>query len=115
MQERETDKLTTPKGHREVVIKTYLTGREKRDIANASIPPKIDYSNSSEQISDIDLVALMNAGEDAALKSIIVSIDGKTDIDFISTVLDMHSEDSDFILAKVKSVANGLTEEKKTT
>lgn len=111
---RETTTITTPISKIDVVIKTYLTGREKREIANASIPKKVDYVGASESINEIDLVALMNQGEDVALKNIIISIDGKTDIDFVSTILDMRSEDSDYVLARVKEVADGLSEEKKT-
>lgn len=111
--ERETTTINTPSGH-EVVIKTYLTGREKREIANASIPKNVQYSSHTESINDLNVADIMNAGEDAALRNIIVSINGKTDIDFVATVLDMKSEDSDTVLKKVKEVADGITEQKKT-
>ena len=113
--ERETTTITTPTDKHEVVIKTYLTGKEKRAIANASLPKNVNYNNSSESINDLDIADIMNAGEDAAIKNIIVSIDGKSDIDFIETVLAFRSEDSDAVLAEVKKVADGLTAEKKTT
>lgn len=112
--ERETNTIITPKENKEVVIKAYLTGAEKRAIATASIPSRISYAGSSESINDIDIASMMNAAEDAILKNIIVSIDGKTDIDFVKTVLDMRSEDSDFVIAEIKKVADGLSDEKKT-
>lgn len=113
--ERETTTIKTPLSGIEVVLKAYLTGREKRDITNASIPAKINYAGASESIDDIDLVSIMNAGENAVLKNIILSIGGNTDsATFVDTVLDMRSEDSDFILEEVKKVADALTTEKKT-
>jgi hypothetical protein len=112
--ERETKTITTPIEKHTVVIKTYLTGGEKRAINNAAIPQRVNYEGSKESINDINLVDVMNAGEDAVLKNIIVSINGNSNIDFVKTVLDMRSEDSDFVLSQVKEVADGLTEEKKT-
>lgn len=112
--ERETNTITTPKSNQQVTIKTYLTGAEKRLIANASIPRRVNYDNSQERISDIDVADMLNAAEDAIMRTIIVSIDGKTDIDVVKTVLDMRSEDSDFVISEIKKVADGLSEEKKT-
>lgn len=112
--ERETTTITTPIDKHEVVIKTYLTGREKREITIASFPKTVDYNGSTEGINAIDLADITTRGEDAIIKNIIVSIDGKTDIDFVFTVLNMRSEDSDAVLVKIKDVANGLTGEKKT-
>ena len=113
--DRETTKITTPKDGREVIIKTYLTGAEKRAIANASIPSRVNYSNSSESMNDIDVAAMLNAAEDAIIKTVIVSIDNRADIDFVKTVLDMRSEDTDYVIGEIKKVADGLSEEKKTT
>lgn len=114
MENRETKTIEAPISKAQVVIKTYLTGKEKRDITNSSLPRKVDYNGTTEGINQIDLVDLTNNAEDIALKSIIVSIDGKTDINFVETVLAMRSEDSDYILAQVKEVADGLSSEKKT-
>lgn len=110
---RETKIIETPVNKISVEIKTYLTGKEKREIANSSIPKTVDYNGSTEGINQIDLVALTNNAEDVALKSIIVAIDGKKNIDFVDAVLSMRSEDSDYVLAQVKMIADGLSEEKK--
>jgi hypothetical protein len=114
--QRETATFTTPSGD-SVVIKTYLTGREKRDITNASLPKSINYSAASEGEAQLDLAEITNRGEDAVIKNIVVSINGKTEteIDFVSAILDMRSEDADAVLQKIKEVADGLTTEKKTT
>lgn len=114
--ERETTTITTPIDKHILVIKTYLTGREKREITNAALPKSIEYNAATEGAAQLDLADITNRGEDAVIKNIVVSINGKTEaeIDFVATILDMRSEDSDAVLQKIQSVADGLTAEKKT-
>jgi len=111
--ERETIEITTPISGKVVKLKSYLTGREKRDITNSALPTNIDYSND-EGVKGMNPIELMNNGQDMALRTVIVSIDGTVPGDVVNTVLDMHSADSDFILKEVKKIADGLGEEKKT-
>lgn len=110
---RETTTFTTPNENHEVVIKTYLTGLEKREITGASLPKSVDYNLAGGGDTKLDLAEMTARAEDAVMRNIIVSIDGKTD-NIIETVLAMRSQDSDFVISKVKEVAEGLTEEKKT-
>lgn len=115
MEDREKITIKTPVAGHTVVLKAYLTGREKRDIANGSMPTNVDY-DLEDGVKGLNPIQIMNNGEDASLKAVIISID---DIivgeDAPNKVLDMHSDDSDFIIAKVKEVVTGLSEEKKTT
>ena len=39
--ERETFTIKTPVSEKEIVLKSYLTGREKRDITNSALPTSI--------------------------------------------------------------------------
>lgn len=112
--ERETTTIITPIEKHVIVLKSYLLGRELRDIANASIPKKVNYNGSSGGINDIDLVDFSNQGENATINSTVVSVDGKTDIDFVSALLEMHGFDTKFVLAEIQKIIDGLPEEKKT-
>jgi hypothetical protein len=113
-EERETISITTPISNKVVVLKAFLTGREKRDIANSAIPTSVDY-DGTEGVKGMNLVQIMNNGEDMALRTVIISIDGtQYGEDTVNTVLNMHSVDSAFIIKEVKSVADGLNAEKKT-
>lgn len=114
MQERETIEVKAPVSGVTVVLKAYLTGREKRTITNAALPDTIDYDNA-DGVKGLNPLKIMNDGEDSALRTVIVSIDGQTEGDFSSMVLDMHVQDSDFITKKVKEISDGLNTEKKTT
>lgn len=113
MNDRETKTITTPIGQIEIVLKSYLTGLEKRNIVNASLPTSIDYDNE-EGVKGMNPAQMMIAGENAALRNVIVSIGGNTPADIVDTVLSMHSADSDFIIAEVKKVVDGLSDQKKT-
>lgn len=113
-EERETISITTPVSQKVVVLKAFLTGREKRDITNSAIPTSVDL-DGNEGVKNMNLVQIMNNGEDMALRTVIVSIDGERPDDIVNAVLNMHSVDSSFITKEVKNVADGLNAEKKTT
>ena len=112
--ERETKTIITPIEKHTVVLKSYLIGRELREIQNAAIPKKMSYSNETKGIDNIDLADFQNQGENAAIRATVVSIDDKIDIDVVTTLLEMHGFDTTFVLAEIKKVVEGLPEEKKT-
>jgi len=111
--ERETFTIKTPVSEKEIVLKSYLTGREKRDITNSALPTSIDY-DALEGVKGMNPVQIMNNGEDMALRTVIVSIDGQVPTDAVNEVLNMHSKDSDFIILEVRKITDGLSAEKKT-
>jgi len=80
---RETKKVTTPISKQEVVLKSFLTGREKREFT----------SNSDEGFEMI------------GIRVAVVSVDGKTD-GVIDAILDMHGKDYDFILNEMAEIIN---------
>lgn len=111
--DRETKTITTPISGIEVVLKAYLTGREKRDITNSALPTSIDY-DQEDGVRGMNPVAIINNGEDTAIRTVIISIGGQTPTDPVNEVLNMRSQDSDFILKAVKEIVDGLDGEKKT-
>lgn len=95
---RETITLKTPLA-KEVVIKSYLTGREKRNIRKV-------YTQNLKQVTDEsgntryetnntdDLVSM---AEDALLQNAVVSYDGKTE-NIVESLLDAPAEEYNFVL-----------------
>lgn len=108
---RETISVTTPGGS-VIVLNSYVTGREKRAITNVFF---------QKELSD---GAQYNQAEDLALKTVIVSIDGKKEGDqidgkpysIVDAVLSMKASESKFVLQEVNKVSSEkATEEKKTS
>lgn len=112
--QRETITLETPRSKTKVEVKTYLTGREKRAITTAYFNDKLEVNSETRVVKGIDF-NIINKAEEIAWNSIVVSIDGKTE-NIVNTILDMHSEDYEFIVKEVNKIANpSNSEEKKTS
>jgi len=112
--ERETKQITTPFGKKIVVLVTYLTGREKRALTNVYLKSGLSFNIADQDVKGFKSDVLEEA-ENLAWKTVIVSIDGKTEA-IIETVLDMRSEDYQFIVNAVNEVTNDTDfAQKKTT
>ncbi len=115
--DRETKTIETPAGKHKVEIKTYLIGREKRALTNIYLSKDMSVNTEDKQITGFANRNIIEEAENLALQTMIVSIDGKHDGDdvegikfsLIDCVLDMRSEDYDFIVNAI----NDVTSEKK--
>ena len=111
--ERETKTFITPISKQTVVIKTYLTGREKRALTNIFLQGDLNFNAETKNVSGLDFT-LVDTQQDLAFNTVIVSIDGVT-TDIANKVLDMRSEDFDAVVAEVNGIkADTSFEEKKT-
>lgn len=112
--QRETRKITTPAGH-EIEVVAYLTGRDKRAITNVYIGENISVDPVTQAVKGINS-AMIDKGQEVAWKTIIISIDGKKEpeISIVDTILDMRSEEYDFIVKNVNEIV-GSNSEKKTS
>jgi hypothetical protein len=111
--DRETTTITTPVGKQTLVLKTYLTGREKRDLTNVYLSGKIDFNAETQDVKGID-AGIIDKAQNLAWQTVVVSIDGKTE-NVVDTILDMRSDDFDFVVAEVNKITSPkITEEKKT-
>lgn len=112
---RETKTIQTPIGKQNVEIKTYITGKEKRDLTNVFLSGNLDFNAESQNIKGIN-ANLVDKAQDLAFQLIVVSIDGKKDgeIDIVKTILDMQAEDTDFIIKNTSQIQNASSAEKKT-
>lgn len=100
--ERETKEITTPGGH-VVKLNTWLTGREKRELSSAFLQK---VSVGQDGIQDIELTGeIINKVQDLTLENVVVSVDGAVE-DIVNKVLDMKSEDYDFIIAEMNKITN---------
>lgn len=105
--ERETKSFTTPVGKQEFVIKTYLTGREKRALTNVYLSENVQFDTETQNIKGLN-GALVDKAQNLAFETIIVSIEGKTssEINLVDAILDMRSEDFDFVVTEINKITS---------
>lgn len=106
--DRETKSVTTPSGI-VVELKAYLIGREKRELQNAFLGNATNFSVDSQEIKGIDAAAF-NKAQDIMWRTVVVSIGGKKagdeGFDVVEAILDMKSDDYEFVAAAVNDVTN---------
>ncbi len=98
-----THKITTPKGSQEIEIKSWITGREAEhidELTYESMAVKADFAGNPE-MGNIDLKKIISEGNHRLIQTFVVSIDGVKD-DILNKVLDMHEEDTKFILNHIE-------------
>lgn len=112
MSERETKVIETPKEKHKVELKTYITGREIRQVEQVFYED-IDVSLVGKT-ADIKSVNpnLMLKSQDKMIEMLVVSVDGEKD-NLLQRVLDMHSNDYHFLLNEINKVSEGSGIDKK--
>jgi len=100
--ERETKTIKTPNGH-SLEITTYATGREVRNIeAKYYAKAKLDLVAGQPKITDMDLSAQFEV-EQEMVRLLVKKIDDKTE-DVLNIVLDLRSEDYEFVIKELNEV-----------
>lgn len=112
---RETKTIVTPQGNHQVVVKSYITGREKRALQNALLSGgTLQFNVETKKIEGIT-GEIADKEKDTLMAMLIESIDGKTE-GILDMVLDMRGADYEFIVNEINKINNGgvSDEEKKT-
>lgn len=106
MDNRPTKEITTPIGNHKVVIKSFVTGREKRSFIAVFLGDgKLSVNPSNMEAQNVDVKPnLIQQADELVLKTVVVSVDGSSE-DVVNRVLDMHGADYDFVKAAVDEVA----------
>ena len=113
MEDRETHEIITPlKGHK-VVLRSWITGRESQKIDNAMVQGiGVTQQGKKQQLTPQIKEAALSAQENAAIESIVVSVDGNSN-DVLNRVLDMRKQDYQAVVDEVERVVDGDLDEKK--
>lgn len=100
---RETKEVKV--GENILIVNTYITGREARDIEGAMID-KLDMSQSATNGMEITGFkgSQLKERQDLQTKAVVVSINGKTE-NIVDTILDLPSEMSEEIMEVVRNIA----------
>lgn len=103
--ERETKTITTPITKKEVVLHTYITGREAEAIQAPLLKAmKLQPNKRGEdvQMGEIDTDKIRESNH-IALKSVVKSVGGQSE-KVVDDLLDMPSQDYDFVVAAVDDI-----------
>ena len=115
--ERETIEITTPVDHHAVVLKSYITGREQRQLTNLLVKTvkdlSIDTKAQNVKVPEID-INLTDKAEDEAWRLIVVSVDGHKEGDvvegqpfsIVDAILNMKLKDYETVKAKIKEIGD---------
>lgn len=103
--ERETKKLTTP-GGKELIVKAWLTARERNAIRNVmvSLVSVDDLSAGTPKMSGIS-GDLLDRFHQAAVEQAVISYDGSLE-NILARFLDGRAEEYDFAVAEAVAVAD---------
>lgn len=105
MTERPTIVVVSPRGIT-VRLNEYITGREKRALTNVFLTGDLTFSANAEQVKGLK-GSMVEMAEDLAIRSVVVSVDGKTD-DIVNEVLNLHAEDYAFVIREINKITADL-------
>lgn len=109
---QDTITIKTPVDQQEVIIKGFITGREKRELRNVFLKNvTLQGSPSGQTFSDLKASIVVEA-ENKAIEIVVISVAGKTE-DKLDSVLNMKAEDYDFVMAKINEVTSDAEFSKK--
>lgn len=112
--ERETHEIVTPEEGIKVVLKSWITGREKRAINSVYLKSvNISANNPEGGEGDYEISgSVVQESQDAAINAIVDSVNGSKE-NVLDAILDMKAKDTEFVIEEVQKVAGGLEEETK--
>ena len=103
----ETKEVTTPIGEIKIVLKSFITGRESREIKGVYFKGvKFKMEGQAAKSDDIDMSKVTEDSENKAIEVVVVSVNGSEE-NKLDTILDMNVKDYDFVKDEVNKVING--------
>lgn len=103
--ERETKEIITPVDKHKVVLKAYITGREKRDMKNIYFKGvEFEMDGVKTKSNKMDMQKMTENAENKTIEVIVVSVNGKPEV--VNAILDMKSKDFDFVIAEINEITN---------
>jgi len=103
---KETKEIITPIDKHKVVLKSFITGRDSRELKNVYFKDAEFYLDGAQpKSSKLDMAKLTQEAEDKAIEIVVVSVDGKED-NKVDAILDMKKRDSDFVIDEINKITN---------
>ena len=98
-----TRMITTPIGSQEVEVRSWISGRQAEyidELMYEAMAVKADLTGKTD-IGNIDMKKMISETNHRKIEIFVVSIDGVKD-DLLNKVLDMHEEDTKFVLDAIE-------------
>ena len=104
-----TKEIITPIQKRKVVIKEYITGRDREYInepmySAVETTPKIVGGKTNIEFPKVDVQKFITESQHREIEKFVVSVDGKTE-KILDEVLDMHENDSAFVTSEINKIS----------
>ncbi len=99
----DTTKITTPIGGQEVEVRTWISGRQAEyidELMYEAMAVKADMTGKAD-IGNIDMKKMISETNHRKIETFVLSVDGVKD-DLLNKVLDMHEDDTNFILDAIE-------------
>jgi hypothetical protein len=101
----DTKIIETPVGKHKVELKLWLTGADKRALRSVYTDEmEISVKGETPEIKNV-LGSMINKAEDKAIETVVVSVNG-TKENIIKTLLEMRSEDYDFVMDAINELTS---------
>lgn len=103
---RETKKIITPIDKHEVVVNTWITGKERRDLQRPFIASmSVSVKGGQPEVEAKETASVIEIVENLTIETVVISVNGKTD-DILNEVLNMKNEDFIFVLKEIQKVTS---------
>ena len=103
----ETKEIITPIGEIKIVLKSFITGRESREIKGVYFKGvKFKMEGQTSKSEDIDMSKITEDSENKAIEVVVISVNGSEE-NKLDTILDMNVKDYDFVKNEVNKIING--------
>lgn len=104
-EQRETKEIITPIGKHKLILKAWVTGREKRSIRKPLLNGmKFEIGKDGTKLGDIKSSDLVDGAEDAKIQAIVVSVNDKND-KVLDAILDMQEKDYAFVVDEINRIS----------
>jgi hypothetical protein len=115
--QRETKTIKTPAGN-ELVLLSFITGREQRQLTSVYLDNGVSVDPVTGAVQGIKN-AIITQGQDLSWKLVIVSFNGKKDgvdgFNIVEAILDLSSDETNFVTTEVDKIVNDATFKQKKT
>lgn len=109
-EQRETKEIITPIGKHKIVMKTYITGKEDKEIKKIWRNIEVTIERDKQTAKPFNLGDRTDEAEKKVVELVIISINGETE-NIVGNILGMHKKDCTFIEKEINKITEDEDED----